>query len=1182
MEKNPARKYNLGENETEDAERSSGPTQEDEAIDSQSEEPKKPIGNGRKPGRSGSIQASTVGGTPRRQKGGLHSVGGGYVDYERGPDHRALSDRYGLAVRMDEAGKLQRLETEFGRERVSRWVDEGMTVEIMGKPRDMRAFRERQESRPDQVPTDVERRNDASVRRNATRNRDDDPAGETGTPDAIRSVVSSIGRSMDETVQREMEAKIGGSFSDVRIHAGPEAAAAADAINARAFTVGNHVAFNEGEYKPATDDGKKLIAHELTHVRQQTEGVVSLLPKADADHPAAGVTVGASVYVQPKLEVSSPDDPAEKEAEEVAENVLKMDDEETMTETDADASDTGVDRTETETAAEGAETETPTAATEMSDPQTDGVDQDQAGAETATDSADSVQRTPDAGSTGEHVDSAADGSSATATAETSRGTASTADGTAADTVNPDEATASDAAPAVGGPGDSPNEDGDGTISVGRRMFRAADTGVEQRVSDIEAMYDNGPLQPKLEMSSPDSPAEKEAERIASAVTRMDDPVEETANVPSGQGPPDVGQSNTASPDEESVDPMADICPRCARRYRAGKPLNCSTCEEIVQAKCDECEWTDESVFRTATIPESGQIDRAAEETIDAVRRRSGESLPDETQTTFERRFGADFSSVEVHTGSNADEAARSINAEAFTVGTDIVFRSGAFRPRTEGGMHLLAHELTHVVQQRGQSIIQRWGARGMSSDGESASSQSGQASGVGGTYGEIGTGGTPRESDTFPSDSETILQELVEAARYRINDAYKDRFTGEPGGAFLPLHFATLRMPEQALDLSGAITAFVSGMINDTVPDNPGGLINWLEEIPEVISGRDVTFDYSIIEPLMNEDVVEAAVEIIVRSTLNEVNEMPEICDIDDGSSINWVILSALNTAVKIRVSDYEGPPVQKSDVCGEPTHKLVSDTIEETYGGWKNNLPDCPETVPGNKEPGNGEPTDEGFTDETKPHTPSVHEGAVYDYRKGGVTSIDSDTYHGQQCCYGVPNCLNDEYYLITPENKREFPGADMTTPGTPDVWSPVDPFYLLNHQLVDVAPAGRAPKWAMTAAWEPHPGVSPDPCDFGEEGAESDESDGESAGTSESGEVSGTGVGDRNEDTAGDGPGGGELEPEEEERIVREGDTLWEIAREVYGDPYQWRAIARKNGIHDQRNLQIGTVLEIPPLPE
>lgn len=280
-------------------------------------------GNARKPESGAPIQRSATADRVPDQ----HEASGsdrGYVAYDPGPDREALGDRSGIDVRPSQATKLQRLEKELGTDRVSRWAEEGMTVETMGKPRDMRAFRKRQAGRPAEVPTDVERRNEASVQRNAKRTQDDGPAGDAGVPDVVRSVVSSPGRSMDGTVQREMESRMGGDFDDVRVHTGPQAAAAAEAIDARAFAVGTHVAFNRGEYRPGSADGKRVLAHELTHVRQQTGGQVSMLPKADAAKPASGPRTGATAHVQPRLEVSSPDDPAEREAESVAEQVMQM------------------------------------------------------------------------------------------------------------------------------------------------------------------------------------------------------------------------------------------------------------------------------------------------------------------------------------------------------------------------------------------------------------------------------------------------------------------------------------------------------------------------------------------------------------------------------------------------------------------------------------------------------------------------------------------------------------------------------------------------------------------------------------------------------------------------------------------------------------------------------------------
>ncbi|MDX3663360.1 DUF4157 domain-containing protein [Streptomyces sp. ID05-26A] len=67
---------------------------------------------------------------------------------------------------------------------------------------------------------------------------------------------------------------------------------------------------------------------------------------------------------------------------------------------------------------------------------------------------------------------------------------------------------------------------------------------------------------------------------------------------------------------------------------------------------------------------------------------------------MEGRFGQDFSDVRVHTGSEAHDSAKSVNAHAYTVGSNIVFQRDKYDPSSDSGKHMLAHELTHVVQQR--------------------------------------------------------------------------------------------------------------------------------------------------------------------------------------------------------------------------------------------------------------------------------------------------------------------------------------------------------------------------------------------------------------------------------------------------------------------------------------------------
>ena len=84
----------------------------------------------------------------------------------------------------------------------------------------------------------------------------------------------------------------------------------------------------------------------------------------------------------------------------------------------------------------------------------------------------------------------------------------------------------------------------------------------------------------------------------------------------------------------------------------------------------------------------------------------GQALDSGDQSFFESRFGQDFSDVKVHTGSQSDAVNRSLGARAFTNGSDVFMRDGEYNPGSSGSRELLAHELTHVIQQTGSKPLQ--------------------------------------------------------------------------------------------------------------------------------------------------------------------------------------------------------------------------------------------------------------------------------------------------------------------------------------------------------------------------------------------------------------------------------------------------------------------------------------------
>jgi hypothetical protein len=154
-------------------------------------------------------------------------------------------------------------------------------------------------------------------------------------------------------------------------------------------------------------------------------------------------------------------------------------------------------------------------------------------------------------------------------------------------------------------------------------------------------------------------------------------------------------SNPDDPEEREADNVAHTILRKA----AGAPCSCSPGEEM----CEECQQKQSgpAIQRRASAPPAPtHVPRV----VSDVLRSPGHPLDSASRDFFEPHFGCDFSDVRIHTGSEAAASARSIHAHAYTAGSHIAFDSGQYSPDTPSGRSLMAHELTHVVQQnRGAS-----------------------------------------------------------------------------------------------------------------------------------------------------------------------------------------------------------------------------------------------------------------------------------------------------------------------------------------------------------------------------------------------------------------------------------------------------------------------------------------------
>jgi hypothetical protein len=183
------------------------------------------------------------------------------------------------------------------------------------------------------------------------------------------------------------------------------------------------------------------------------------------------------------------------------------------------------------------------------------------------------------------------------------------------------------------------------------------------------------VQTKLKVSEPGDQYEREADRVADRVMRI-------------QAPPQ---------------PSADV---------SNTPVK-------VQRKCEACECEDEEVLRRKPVagdPVPGSAATASGPSILSV----GQPMDAATRNFFEPRFGRNLSGVRIHTDTHAARSAKAFDARAYTYGRNIVFDKHEYQPGTDSGRRLLAHELAHVAQQDKMHVPNLIARNGRGSRGRSA------------------------------------------------------------------------------------------------------------------------------------------------------------------------------------------------------------------------------------------------------------------------------------------------------------------------------------------------------------------------------------------------------------------------------------------------------------------------------
>jgi hypothetical protein len=163
---------------------------------------------------------------------------------------------------------------------------------------------------------------------------------------------------------------------------------------------------------------------------------------------------------------------------------------------------------------------------------------------------------------------------------------------------------------------------------------------------LQRLFAGGVVRAKLEVGSPDDPQEHEADRIARRVVENE-------------------------------------APACACTPGNAEP-------------CPACRQSSETAIRRKAEPGVRSRRQSAAIGLDG-----GRPLGAAERSYFEPRLGADLSGVRIHTGRHAEQSAQQLHARAYTLGSDIVFGAGHYRPETQSGRYLIAHELAHVLQQGG-------------------------------------------------------------------------------------------------------------------------------------------------------------------------------------------------------------------------------------------------------------------------------------------------------------------------------------------------------------------------------------------------------------------------------------------------------------------------------------------------
>lgn len=203
------------------------------------------------------------------------------------------------------------------------------------------------------------------------------------------------------------------------------------------------------------------------------------------------------------------------------------------------------------------------------------------------------------------------------------------------------------------------------------------------------------IQAKLNIGEPNDKYEQEADRTAAKVVQQ-------INSPQAQA---IQREEMEEEEELQMKPVSSI-----QREEMQEEEEELQMKPISSIQREEMEEEEELQMKPSLQKKENVGGGAASSELEssiASARGSGQSLDANLQTKMGQAMGADFSGVRVHTDSRSDQLNQSIQARAFTTGQDLFFRQGEYNPSSTSGQELIAHELTHVMQQNPVTAVNR-------------------------------------------------------------------------------------------------------------------------------------------------------------------------------------------------------------------------------------------------------------------------------------------------------------------------------------------------------------------------------------------------------------------------------------------------------------------------------------------